>query len=217
MEKFDLTKEADRLAIVDRIFTYPQKPHRRKHGPRYTSYESYRDWLRDEFSFRCVFSLVRETWPWASGNFDIDHLEPQASHPDEICKYDNLLYLQHRINLIRGKRPIPDPCRIALGKCIGIITNGDRIGQIETFNETGERIVSVFKLNSDDAVANRTKWLGIMRSLARTDEGLFRQFVGYPTELPDLRKMRNKENTRKAGLKKSARVLQALGRLPEWC
>ncbi len=36
-------------------FSYPNRPHVRRHGPRgYANYESYRPWLRDEFSFRCV-------------------------------------------------------------------------------------------------------------------------------------------------------------------
>ncbi len=36
-------------------FIYPARPHTRRHGPQgYAGYASYRPWLRDEFSFRCV-------------------------------------------------------------------------------------------------------------------------------------------------------------------
>src|SRR6266508_3754328 len=142
MERFDLTRERDRLALVDRVFRYPSEPHRRKHGPRgYTHYESYRDWLRDEFSYRCVFSLVRETWPQAS--FHIDHLQPQVDRSDLTCEYDNLIYLAGRLNLIRGKRPLDDPGRVALGKCLHVHVVGERVGEIEGLNTTGERIIRV--------------------------------------------------------------------------
>ena len=44
-------------------FRYPAVPHARRHGPRgYADAESYRPWLRDEFTFRCVYCLFREQW-----------------------------------------------------------------------------------------------------------------------------------------------------------
>jgi hypothetical protein len=44
------------------IFDYPEPKADRRHGPaKYTSYEYYRPWLRDEFAFRCVYCLKRET------------------------------------------------------------------------------------------------------------------------------------------------------------
>src|SRR5687768_1658320 len=111
MVSFELARQSDRLAVANLIFTYPSTPHERKHGPRgYSTYESYRDWLRDEFSYRCVFSLIRETWVGRTGCFDIDHIEPQAARPDLIVVYDKLIYVKHGLNLVRGKRSIPDPC-----------------------------------------------------------------------------------------------------------
>jgi hypothetical protein len=42
-------------------FRYPAAPHARRHGPQgYADAESYRPWLRDEFAFRCIYSLFRE-------------------------------------------------------------------------------------------------------------------------------------------------------------
>ena len=217
MERYDLTKESDRLALVERVFVYPPTPHKRKHGPRgYTTYEPYREWLRDEFSYRCVFSLVRETWDAWSITFDIDHLEPRAIRPDLTCEYDNLVYAMHRLNQVRGKRAIPDPCKIGMGNCLRVNTQGDRCGYVEVLNEIGEQIEWVFGLNSDKAVACRVKWLSILRSLAITDEKLFRLMIGYPSDLKDLHKKRNHENTRKEGLKQSAHFLRDAGTLPEW-
>ena len=217
MEGYDLTKESDRLALVERVFVYPATPHTRKHGPRgYTTYEPYRDWLRDEFSYRCVFSLVRETWDAWSVTFDIDHREPRASRPDLTCEYDNLLYVTHRLNLVRGKRPIPDPCKFALGSCLKIHTRGDRIGFVEPLDELGEEMEWVFNLNSGRAVEYRARMLEILRTLAVSDEKRFRLMIGYPSDLTDLHKKQNRENTRVDGLKQSAHFLRKSGLLPDW-
>jgi len=44
-------------------FRYTATPHVRRHGPcGYGDVESYRPWLRDEFTFRCLYCLFREQW-----------------------------------------------------------------------------------------------------------------------------------------------------------
>ena len=74
-------------------FTYPNTAHVRQHSPRgYASIISFRSWLRDEFSFRCVYCLVREQWTLLPGMFDIDHFQPAVYHPEMSLSYDNLLY-----------------------------------------------------------------------------------------------------------------------------
>lgn len=190
-------------------------PHRRRHGPAdYTDYESYRDWLRDEFSYRCVFSLLRETWPQT--RFHIDHLVPQRERPDLVCVYDNLILLEGRMNLIKGKRRLPDPSAVRLGKCLFVHTTGERTGEIEANDDVGEKIIRVLRLDSDDATQVRRDWVGILRSVARTDEPLFRKFIGYPKNLPDLAKANAPSNTRISGLRRSAKSLGDAGVLPEW-
>jgi hypothetical protein len=217
MARYSLKNQDDRLILAERAFTCLATPHRRKHGPRgYMSYESYRDWLRDEFSYCCVFSLIRETWLGRSANFDIDLLEPKAARPDLTCEYDNLLYLMHRLNLLRGTRRVPDPCQVALGQCLRVHTKGDGLGYVETLNTVGERIVSVFRLNSADAIEERAKWLRILRNVALTDEQLFRELIGYPANLPDLRGKEPEGNVRPSGLQESAHHLLQLAQLPEW-
>jgi hypothetical protein len=40
----------------EEVFAYPVIPHVRRHGPRgYVDDEHYNPWLRDEFTFRCVY------------------------------------------------------------------------------------------------------------------------------------------------------------------
>ncbi len=220
MDRFDLTSVSDRLAVAARVFNYPAELHRRKHGPTgYKDYESYRDWLRDEFSYRCVYSLVREQWCFdRRGNFDIDHLEPRAERPDLTCDYNNLLYLTHQVNLVRNKWSLPNPCKFALGECLRVYPDGDRVGEVEALNDTGERVISVLRLDSEDAIGFRRRMFSILRSLAVNDEATFRQLVGFPSELPDLRgaKRRNPGNTRPAGIRLSAFQLRENGTLPSW-
>ena len=61
-------------------FNYPALAHRQRHGPLgYADYESYRPWLRDEFAFRCVYCLFRETWGKLRGAFNLDHFQPNRA------------------------------------------------------------------------------------------------------------------------------------------
>jgi hypothetical protein len=55
---------------------YPNAPHVRKHGPKgYNPYKSYDQWLRDEFTFRCVYCLEREIWyPNRGAAFAVEHV-----------------------------------------------------------------------------------------------------------------------------------------------
>ena len=219
MDRFDLMSVGDRLAVAAMVFGYPTEPHRRRHGPTgYKDYESYREWLRDEFSYRCVYSLVREQWIARPGNFDIDHMEPRADRPDLTCEYDNLLYLTHQVNLVRNRRPLPDPCKFALGECLRVHSDGDRVGEVEALNELGERIIRILRLDSEDATGFRRRMFAILRSLAINDVRMFRQLVGFPSDLPDLRaaKRRNRDNTRPEGIRQSALQLRENGTLPNW-
>ena len=44
-------------------YKYPDSEHTRRHGPHgYTDYERFREWIRDEFLFRCIYCLHREKW-----------------------------------------------------------------------------------------------------------------------------------------------------------
>jgi hypothetical protein len=74
-------------------YDYPSVLHERIHGPAgYTDYKSYKEWLRDEFEFRCVYCLTRETWnPAGADVFGVDHILHKAVHKDVACDYRNLV------------------------------------------------------------------------------------------------------------------------------
>src|SRR5207253_8059527 len=74
-------------------FAYPSHLSGRLHGPRgYAQVEAYRHWLRDEFSYRCAYCLMRETWLRGKSGFQIDHCIPRAQDRGHLLDYDNLVY-----------------------------------------------------------------------------------------------------------------------------
>jgi len=94
-------------------YIYPPRQHSRRHGPAgYSTYESYRPWLEDEFSFRCIYCLNRKVWSptniWA-----IDHLISQDEAPELECEYDNLVFACQFCNQQKLANRVPDPCRVA--------------------------------------------------------------------------------------------------------
>ena len=64
------------------VFDYPSAPHVRHHGPQgYLDYKHYKPRLRDDFSFRCVYCLCRETWfPDGEAYFGGITLRLEAAH-----------------------------------------------------------------------------------------------------------------------------------------
>jgi hypothetical protein len=75
-------------------FAYPSTKHQRRHGPAgYDPYRGYKPWLRDEFTFRCVYCLEREMWyPNRAASFSVEHIAPKSEDPSLICVYTNLAY-----------------------------------------------------------------------------------------------------------------------------
>jgi len=132
-------------------FEYPAEPHSRRHGPAgYDDYGSYRDWLRDEFTFRCVYCLHRERWYGRPGSFDIEHFIPVSVDPRGKCEYTNLLYACRTCNAAKSDvLAVPDPCTVAFGDCLRVKTDGE----IEPLNEAGRRLRDVLRLNSPGNVS----------------------------------------------------------------
>ena len=193
-------------------FAYPKEAHVRKHGPRgYKDYESYRDWLRDEFSFLCVFCLFREQWPGAQA-FEIDHLLPQTTHAEKECDYENLLYLCRRCNGNKRAKLVPDPCQVALGNCIQVQPNGC----VTALNRAGRLLVKSLRLDNDDYTRMRKLMIGILETCFRHNRPLFVSLMGYPTNLPDLERLNPPGgNAKPGGIKTSAFARRKRGELPE--
>jgi len=193
-------------------FAYPTVAHVRKHGPRgYKAYENYREWLRDEFNFRCVFCLYREQWPGAQA-FEIDHLLPQTKYAEKECDYDNLLYLCRRCNGNKRAKLVPDPCRLAIGKCIRVQPNG----RITALTPEGRLLVKTLRLDNDAYTRTRELMIGILETCFRHNRPLFVSLMGYPKKLPDLAGLNPPGgNTKPDGFKTSTFARRERGELPE--
>lgn len=194
-------------------FEYPAAPHVRRHGPAgYKDYASYRDWLRDEFTFRCVFCLHREQWYGRKGTFDVEHFIPVAINPDGECDYTNLLYACTTCNSAKQDiLSVPDPCGIAFGECLKI----QGTGEVLPLNRDGKRLCEVLRLNSTSNVAHRSRWMRNLEALRVTEPDLYREFMSFPDLLPDLRTCRPPKNSKPIGAKNCYFAQRERGELPE--
>jgi len=201
----------DRVTDLDpEPYAYPHRPHRRRHGPAgYTDYASYRPWLEDEFWFRCVYCLKRMVWA-PTDVWSVDHLVPQVGAPERECDYDNLVLSCQFCNQQKSGRSVPDPCRIAYG--LHLVVEPD--GRVAARGKAGRRLVKDLRLNHPLHRKERVKMMGILRSLAVHDRGEFERLMGFPADLPDLRRKRAPMNSRPAGLQESCLALRERGALP---
>jgi hypothetical protein len=198
------------LKVTPYPFAYPDTPHTRKHGPfGYKDYESYRDWLRDEFSFRCVFCLTREQWGRVRGAWDIDHFYPQSRDPGRKLDYDNLLYVCRSCNVTKSSHLVPDPCGVSLGECLRV--NED--GSIAALRREGELLIEILRLDNKDYTRARYLVIKTIQALASGDWETFVLWMSYPDDLPDLSKLRPEGNSRPDGVKESSFARKSRGEL----
>jgi HNH endonuclease len=195
-------------------FVYPLTPTKRKHGPSgYKNYESYRDWLRDDFTFRCVFCLRRELWGIVRASFHIDHFIPQCRDSLGKLDYDNLLYVCSSCNASKSSHIVCDPCEVALGNCVLIREDGT----ITALNEDGELLIDCLRLDNEDYTQFRYLIIGIIRScIKHNDKERLLLMLGYPKSLPDISKLKPPGgNKRPEGIHYSFYARRSRGELSE--
>jgi hypothetical protein len=166
--------------------------------------------LRDEFSFRCVYCLKRETWETPIGGFDIDHVIPQSTDERQTMLYRNLVYSCHGCNLRRGNHPISDPevHLTSLSAYVGLD------GFMTALTHEARDIIDRLLLNSPAMVEYRRQWNRIVRLAIEHDEKLLFRVMGYPSELPDLESLQPPSNERPEGIDQSVHARRQRGDLP---
>lgn len=179
-------------------FLYPDRPHIRRHGPVYTAYESYRPWLRDEFSFRCVYCLNREQWGIVRGTFDIDHFVPQKIAPGRGADYDNLVYSCASCNAAKRSLLLPDPTQLLVYPSVIVHPHGS----MEGHSPEAKEIIGSLDLDGPTYREFRRLWIDII-ALARNYDDLYRELLGFPTTLPNLVAKRPRKNSRREGVGQS--------------
>jgi hypothetical protein len=194
------------------IFSYPQSRAERKHGPAgYAAYESYRPWLRDEFMFRCVYCLKRETWGQVTGEFDLDHFEPQSLAPDRELDYFNLVYACRRCNSVKLDQSIDDPLGLLTSESAFVLPDGELFSNIAQV----QRLIRQLDLNSPRLRTWRVMWMRIVDLAKERDSALYRQLAGFPDDLPNLKRLRPPTNSHPAGAEDSWHAIRERGQLPE--
>ena len=192
-------------------FDYPVSAHQRRHGPQgYASAISYRPWLRDEFTFRCVYCLLREQWGRVTGEFDVEHFQSQVNSPELGETYDNLLYSCHTCNLLKGTRVLPDPSQVLTAE--NAFINLD--GSIEGRSTDARRLIAILGLNSSAYRTWRSIWLRNVQLAEVYDLEHFTRLMGFPDDLPSL-ELAPPVNTRPEGVRQSWYARRLRGELPD--
>lgn len=179
-------------------YRYPSAPHVRRHGPGgYANYGAYKDWLRDEFDFRCVYCLQRERWGQVGRCFELDHFLPKAIREDLALEYDNLVYACASCNGAKNSRLVPDPHIHAFGACLRVEDNGE----ITALNDEGTLLIDELDLDA----AQRIEWRKLIIETVSLvvesgNENLLSQWMGISSKLPDLNSLRPPSNGRPEGL-----------------
>lgn len=194
------------------IFDYPEPEEGRRHGPAgYSAYESYRPWLRDEFAFRCAYCLKREAWGQVTFEFELDHFQPQSLNPTLRVDYVNLVYACRRCNAVKGDQAVADPFELLRSTRTTTLPDGS----LRARDRDTQRLILQLDLNSPRIRSWRVQWMRIVDLARKHDRGLYLQLVGFPRDLPDLRRLRPPRNTRKDGLEHCWFVRRERGLLPD--
>lgn len=192
-------------------FVYPPNPRERKHGPSgYKDVQSFRPWLRDEFVFRCVYCLKRESWGTAKEGFDIEHFVSSMVAPEKRLSYRNLVYACHECNLRKGSASVDDPLQCCTENDIALLENGMLVGLCQK----ARLIIAVVTLNSPSMIRWRLLWMQIIELAQTHDPELLNQLLAFPGNLPDLKSLNPPANEKPKGISDSFHARNQSGSLP---
>lgn len=198
------------------IFPYPTEPHERHHGPAgYRTYQSYKDWLRDDFTFRCVYCLSREMWyPDGHRSFGVDHFVPKSVDESLALNYDNLLYACGWCNSNKSDDMglVLDPCEEPYGNHLEV----DDEGNLNAKSTEGRILIDFLLLDHPEHNEYRKKIKSLVEQLERLGErDKLKEWLGFPLDLPNLPGKNPPQNHRAEGLERCYYVLREKGELPD--
>jgi hypothetical protein len=198
-------------------FAYPTIPHVRRHGPLgYLDYRAFKPWLRDDFTFRCVYCLFRERWyPNGQDSFSVDHLVAQALALERVWDYSNLAYACVRCNSRKRACWLPDPCTTPYGDHLRVREDGT----VTSLTAEGARLIEFLILDDPEFTEYRRRILDVIRRvLAGSPQGTSEvaAWMGFPEDLPDLAALRPPGgNSRPAGAEGCYFAQRQRGEIPE--
>lgn len=193
------------------IFDYPESITERFHGPAgYTNLQRFRDWVRDEFIFRCVYCLRRETWEPDHHVFESDHLAPVSLDKTRELDYSNLLYACRVCNGKKGQQQTDDPLTTLRFPIVHVLPDGT----LRANDEKAARMIKQVGLNSSGMKRWRLWWMRAIELAFKNDQNLFKALTGFPDDLPDLRTRREPYNSRPESKHQCWFALRERGLLP---
>jgi hypothetical protein len=167
--------------------------------------------LRDEFTFRCAYCLKRETWGQATGEFELDHFQPQSIAPHHKLDYFNLIYACRRCNAAKLDGSTDDPSAVLSRVSIKVRADGT----LSARSADAHRLIQQLDLNSPKLRNWRVMWMRIVDLASEHDPALEQRLTGFPDELPDLGRLRPPKNTRPDGIELSWFAKRRRGQLPD--
>ena len=180
-------------------FDFPEPRKSRRHGPVYKNYESFRPWLRDEFMFRCVYCLKRETWGQVTSEFALDHFKPQKYNSDKKLDYKNLVYACQRCNSVKSSKKVPDPFKLLNSERLFC----DELGNLKTDDHEVEKLIALLDLDSPKMIKWRWQWIEVASLANRYNEKLYGSLMDLPTDMPNLTRLNPASNSRAEGIEES--------------
>jgi hypothetical protein len=130
-------------------------------------------------------------------DFSLDHFLPVSVHPEHERSYANLLYACAACNRSKGAALLPDPAQVLVEGAVWVHEDG----QIEGTTSEARRIIRILGLDSREETETRLLWIGIIALAQRSDPALYQPLMGFPDDLPDLRRLRPPGgNTRPEGV-----------------
>lgn len=190
-------------------FQYPLTPLVRKHAPSYEpKWEPYREWLRDDFDFRCIYCLQRERWGKRRAVFAIDHIVPRAEG-GAPCDYGNLAYACASCNSAKSDSAVPHPEQHAYGKCVEV----DEEGRIRAKNREGKLLIRALRLDDEENTGFRRVRIQELKSHAENAPELFERLMSFPEDLPDLQSKQPPRNAKPDSWKQSHLAMNNAGKI----
>jgi hypothetical protein len=130
----------------------------------------------DEFDFHCVYCLNRETWGQVTGEFELDHFEPQSLNPQLRMDYLNLVYACRRCNAVKRDQTIADPFGLLRATLVAARPDGS----LQPHDRDTQRLIRQLDLNSPKLKSRRVMWMRIVSLAEKHDTGLYFRLVGFP-------------------------------------
>jgi hypothetical protein len=190
----------------------------RRHGPSgYVDDEHYKPWLRDEFSYRCLYCGCREVWfPDGDRSFSVEHVRPSSLAPKGLTDYHTLVYACCQCNAARRAILLPLDPTAGMRQHLEVMADGT----IRGLTPAGEEFIRICRLDRSNLVAFRRLILDVLNLLGRKRDReaaeLRRRYLGYPVNLPNLSALKPPGgNSRPQGIEQSAFARRERGELPD--